>query len=128
MAANKEAIALVVDVNDCMTDAPGGQTSALQHALDAITLILQRKMFSESKDEVALILFGTDRTDNPLHDGDNYKNIVIQRPLGVPDFDLFEMVSESVQASPESGDCILSVRHLVPNCLQLIRTVAAPAS
>ncbi|KAK6187037.1 hypothetical protein SNE40_006287 [Patella caerulea] len=117
MAANKEAIALVVDVSSSMNVAPHGQTTALQHALDAITLILQRKMFSESKDEVALILFGTADTDNPLADGENYQNIVIGRSLGVPDFDLFELVQNNVQASDNQADFIdamvVAMDHLV---------------
>lgn len=64
-------------------------------------------MFSESKDEVALILMGTAETDNPLDDGECYQNIVIKRPLGVTDFDLLQIVQSELQPSNTPGDCIL---------------------
>ena len=56
--ANKEAIAIVLDVGPSMTQSPAGVSSSLDTAIEGINMILQRKMFSEAKDEVSLILFG----------------------------------------------------------------------
>ncbi|XP_071110687.1 X-ray repair cross-complementing protein 5-like [Haliotis cracherodii] len=117
MAANKEAIAIVLDVGPSMNQAPPGEVSALQTAIDAVTMILQRKMFSESKDEVALVLFGTDGTDNPLADGDSYQNITIARPIGVADFDLLQQVKDEIQPSDTAADfldaLVVAMDHLV---------------
>lgn len=64
-------------------------------------------MFSESKDEVALVLFGTPETNNPLADGRSYENITVKRFLGLADFDLLQMVQNDIQPSSISADCIL---------------------
>ena len=64
-------------------------------------------MFSESKDEVALVLFGTPDTDNPLADGESYENITISRPLGVADFEMLQQVQTDITPSDVSADCIL---------------------
>lgn len=45
-------------------------------------------MFAEVKDELALVLFGTDSTNNPLDKDGQYQNITVRRNLMVPDFEL----------------------------------------
>ncbi|XP_069105768.1 X-ray repair cross-complementing protein 5-like [Argopecten irradians] len=102
-----EAIAIVVDVGPSMNQAPAGETTSLQTAIEAMTMIVQRKVFAESKDEIAVILFGTADTDNPLADGDSYENITILRPLGVADFDLLNIIQNDIQASNISADSSL---------------------
>ena len=68
-------------------------------------------MFAESKDEVALILFGTPGTDNPLDDGESYQHITLLRPLGLADFDLLQTVQTDLQPTDTPGDCIFSTFH-----------------
>ena len=63
-------------------------------------------MFSESKDEIALILFGTSDTANDLADDESYNNITVARPIGAVDWDLLQYVQNDVQPSNVSGDCI----------------------
>ncbi|KAK7458656.1 hypothetical protein BaRGS_00039108, partial [Batillaria attramentaria] len=106
MAANKEAIAIVLDVGPSMNQAAPGEATSLQTAITAITMILQRKMFAESKDEIALILFGTPETDNPLANGECYENISIKREIGIADFELLQMVQNDIQPSDVSADFI----------------------
>lgn len=108
MAATKEAIAIVLDVGPSMSSAPPGEVTGLQTAIQAITMILQRKMFSESKDEISLILFGTSETDNPLVDGDSYEHVTIDRHLGIADFDLLTKV-QNIQPGDTAGDFIDAV-------------------
>ena len=64
-------------------------------------------MFAESKDEIALVLFGTSETDNPLVDGDSYEHVTIARHLGVADFELLQMVQNDIQPGNTPADCIL---------------------
>ena len=66
-------------------------------------------MFSESKDEIALILFGTPDTANDLADDDSYNNITVARPIGAVDWDLLQYVQTDIHPSTLSGDCILIV-------------------
>lgn len=42
----QEAIAIVLDVGPSMNQAPPGETTSLQTSLEAITMILQRKVQS----------------------------------------------------------------------------------
>ena len=65
-------------------------------------------MFAESKDEIALVLFGTSETDNPLVDGDSYEHVTIARHLGLTDFDLLHMVQNDIRPGDTPADCILS--------------------
>ncbi|KAL4218077.1 X-ray repair cross-complementing protein 5 [Mactra antiquata] len=121
MAANKEAIAIVLDVGPSMNSAPPGVTTPLETALDAVTMILQRKMFAESKDEIALILVGSEDTDNPLATGECYENISIANPLGIVDFDFLQLVQNDVKPSTVSGDfldgIVVGMDHLM-NAMQ----------
>jgi hypothetical protein len=51
-------------------------------------------MFQESKDELALILFGIDETNNDLSDEDNYQNINVVFPLSPANWHLFEEIQK----------------------------------
>ncbi|XP_035659820.1 X-ray repair cross-complementing protein 5-like [Branchiostoma floridae] len=104
----KEAMVLVVDVGPLMAQAPPGHVTPLENAKDAISMLLQRKMFSQSKDEVALILLGTQETANELAgtDDESYLNITVARPLGQPDFDLLEFVKNDIVPGPVSADFV----------------------
>ncbi|GFO44853.1 X-ray repair cross-complementing protein 5-like [Plakobranchus ocellatus] len=99
-----------------MNQAPPGTVTALESAIEGINMILQRKMFAESKDEVALILFGTPDTDNPLDDGESYQHITLLRPLGLADFDLLQTVQSELQPSDTPGDfldaIVVALDHL----------------
>ena len=64
-------------------------------------------MFAENKDEVALVLFGTNGTENALAAGDQYQNITVHRHLMRPDFDLLEDIESKIQPGSQQADCIL---------------------
>ncbi|KAK3726184.1 hypothetical protein RRG08_031511 [Elysia crispata] len=116
MAATKEAIAIILDVGPSMNQVPPGAITSLESAIEGINMILQRKIFAESKDEVALIIFGTPGTDNPLDDGESYQHITLLRSLGVVDFDLLQMVQSDLQPSNTPGDfldaIVVALDHL----------------
>lgn len=65
------------------------------------------QVFAESKDEVALVLFGTGGTRNALASGDQYQNITVHRSLMLPDFDLLEDIQDGIKPGSEQADCIL---------------------
>ncbi|CAF1376694.1 unnamed protein product [Adineta ricciae] len=94
MAYNKEALALVVDIGVGMSDVAPGYDSPLQTACDILQMIVQRKMFQESKDELALILYGSDESNNDLADEDNYRNINVVFPLSPANWHLFEEIQK----------------------------------
>ncbi|XP_039247751.2 X-ray repair cross-complementing protein 5-like [Styela clava] len=100
----KDAIVLCLDVGPGMTQAPPGSDTPLESSIKIISMMLQRKIFSESKDEVALVLFGTEDTLNNLADDDGgYQNITVSRPLGISGFDLLEDISK-IHPGPKETD------------------------
>ena len=65
------------------------------------------QVFAETKDELALVLFGTDRTNNQLAQKDQYQNITVHRDLRIPDFELLEEILHQIQPGSKQADCIL---------------------
>ena len=66
------------------------------------------QVFAENKDELGLVLFGTETTNNQLdHDG-QYQNITVHRKLMIPDFKLLEEIEHQIHPQSEQADCIFS--------------------
>lgn len=88
---------------------PEGQLSngfqVVVYDLHPSNVLLQ--VFAESKDEIALVLFGTDGTENALAGKDQYQNITVHRHLKLPDFDLLEDIESKIQPGSQQADCIL---------------------
>lgn len=80
------------------------------------TFIFFCQVFAETKDEVALVLFGTDATKNPLEQDEQYQNIVVHRHLMVPDFDLLEEIEHQIHPEGQQADCIFFVWHALVCC------------
>ncbi|XP_062434351.1 X-ray repair cross-complementing protein 5 isoform X4 [Rhea pennata] len=100
----KAAIVLCLDVGFSMNNAAPGEESPLEQAKKVMTKFLQRQVFAESRDEVAVVLFGTDGTKNDLASGDQYQNITVYRSLMLPDFDLLEDIQNVIQPGSEQAD------------------------
>lgn len=75
--------------------------------LISVLHFLSFQVFAESKDEVAVVLFGTDGTRNGLASEDQYQNITVHRLLMLPDFDLLEDIQTVIQPGSQQADCIL---------------------
>ena len=63
-------------------------------------------MFSESKDEVSLILCGTDATANDLASAGIYQHISVARRLEPVSWNLLKFVEEDIKPSDATGDCM----------------------
>ncbi|XP_008937038.1 PREDICTED: X-ray repair cross-complementing protein 5 [Merops nubicus] len=87
-----------------MSSSAPGEESSLEQAKKIMTKFVQRQVFAESKDEVAVVLFGTDDTRNDLACEDQYQNITIHRSLMLPDFDLMEDIQDVIKAGSEQAD------------------------
>ncbi|XP_014790589.1 X-ray repair cross-complementing protein 5 [Octopus bimaculoides] len=119
MAYNKTAIVIILDVSPSMCAKDLAQDSYLSQALQIIKQIVYRKVFSESKDEIAVILFGTSKTSNPLADEGDYQNICVERSLSVPDFNLLEWLVNFHPTDTTEADfvdaLIVAMDHLQTN-------------
>jgi ATP-dependent DNA helicase 2 subunit 2 len=71
-----------------------------------------KQLFAESKDEVSLILLGTEGTANELHSSEDptaYCNITVARPLGPVDWDLLKYIENDLKPGNTPADCILKI-------------------
>ncbi|XP_074766641.1 X-ray repair cross-complementing protein 5 isoform X3 [Athene noctua] len=87
-----------------MSSSAPGEESSLEQAKKIMTKFVQRQVFAESKDEVAVVLFGTNGTRNDLASGDQYQNITVHRSLMLPDFDLLEDIQDVIKPDSEQAD------------------------
>lgn len=51
-------------------------------------------MFQQSKDELALVLYGADETNNELADENSYQHISVAFPLAPANWHLFEEIQK----------------------------------
>ncbi|NWW73375.1 XRCC5 protein, partial [Climacteris rufus] len=98
------AIVLCLDVGFPMSSSSPGEESSLDQAKKIMTKFVQRQVFAESKDEIAVVLFGTNGTRNGLASGDQYQNITVHRSLMLPDFDLLEDIQGVIKAGCKQAD------------------------
>ncbi|XP_066467784.1 X-ray repair cross-complementing protein 5 isoform X2 [Tiliqua scincoides] len=106
MARAKAAVVLCMDVGFSMSHSGHGEESPFEQAKKVMTMFLQRQVFAESKDEISLVLFGTENTANTLAKGDQYQHITVHRHLMLPDFDLLEDIQNVIQPGSEQGDIL----------------------
>ncbi|KAJ8253021.1 hypothetical protein GJAV_G00208260 [Gymnothorax javanicus] len=100
----KSALVLCMDVGFSMSNSPPGQEAPFDQAKKVIQKFVQRQVFAETKDELALVLFGTDDTKNPLAGDGQYQNIFVRRHLMMPDFELLEDIQNELQPGSQQAD------------------------
>ncbi|XP_076326989.1 X-ray repair cross-complementing protein 5-like isoform X2 [Tachypleus tridentatus] len=107
MAANKEAVVILLDVGPGMNDGEEDGPTSLQQAKACIGMVLQRRIFSESKDEFALVLLGTEETANNLADTESgeYCHITVAQNLKQADWKLLQFVQD-IEVSMVSADFV----------------------
>jgi len=88
-----EAICLVIDTGRTASQKPPDSPSFLEEALQCASLLVERKVFGESKDLVGVVLFGCQDTSNSL----DYENIrVLDRGLAQADWETVTYLREHV--------------------------------
>ncbi|CAM4600033.1 unnamed protein product [Leuciscus chuanchicus] len=108
--AAKSALVLCMDVGFSMSNSEPGHEPPFEQAKKVIQKFVQRQVFAENKDEVALVLFGTDGTKNPLaKDGGGYENITVHRHLMMPDFELLQEIESELQPGGQQADWLDAV-------------------
>ncbi|KAM9804939.1 X-ray repair cross-complementing protein 5 [Neosynchiropus ocellatus] len=100
----KSALVLCMDVGFSMSNSAPGEEPPFESAKKVIQKFVQRQVFSETKDELALVLFGTDSTKNPLATDGQYQNITVHRQLTIPDFELLEEIANQIQPENQQAD------------------------
>ncbi|KAM6466514.1 X-ray repair cross-complementing protein 5 isoform 1-T1 [Liasis olivaceus] len=106
MSRAKMAVVLCMDVGFSMSNSAPGEESSFEQAKKVMTMFVQRQVFAENKDEVSLVLLGTENTSNSLASGDQYQHITVHRHLMLPDFDLLEDIQNLIPLGSEQGDIL----------------------
>uniref|UniRef100_A0A665WWN3 X-ray repair cross-complementing protein 5 n=1 Tax=Echeneis naucrates TaxID=173247 RepID=A0A665WWN3_ECHNA len=118
MAGAKSALVLCMDVGFSMSNSAPGEEPHFELAKKVIKKSVQRQVFAETKDELALVLFGTDSTKNPLAQDGQYQNISIHRHLMMPDFDLLEEIENQIHPESQQVDWL----DALVVCMDLLKT------
>lgn len=93
-----------MDVGFSTSNSAPGEESPFEQAKKVVQKFIQRQVFSEKKDELGLVLFGTDTTKNPLASDGQYQNITVFHHLMIPDFSLLEEVNSQLQPGNQQAD------------------------
>ncbi|KAF4384654.1 hypothetical protein F8388_003961 [Cannabis sativa] len=97
MARNKETLLLLIDVGPSMHNA-------LPEIEKVCFSLIQKKLIFTKYDEVGVILFGTQDTNNELtNEVGGYEHVVVLRKIGVVDVDLLETL-QPLPRGTHSGD------------------------
>ncbi|XP_057708578.1 X-ray repair cross-complementing protein 5 [Corythoichthys intestinalis] len=118
MSRAKSFHVLCMDVGFSMSNSAPGEDSPFDMAKQVIQKFVQRRVFAEAKDELALVLFGTDSTKNPLAQDGQYQNITVHRNLMVPDFDLLEEIENQVCPENQQADWL----DALVVCMDILQT------
>ncbi|XP_015214713.2 X-ray repair cross-complementing protein 5 isoform X1 [Lepisosteus oculatus] len=102
--SNKSALVLCMDVGLSMSNSAPGQESPFDQAKKVIQKFVQRQVFAENKDELALVLLGTNQTKNSLASDGQYQNIFVHRHLMIPDFNLLEEIQNGIHPGDQQAD------------------------
>ncbi|XP_034042069.1 X-ray repair cross-complementing protein 5 [Thalassophryne amazonica] len=104
MAGTKSAVVLCMDVGFSMSNSAPGEESSFDLAKKVIQKFVQRQVFSETKDELALVLFGTDFTKHSLDQDGQYQHIRVHRHLMAADFELLDGIENQVHPESQQAD------------------------
>uniref|UniRef100_A0A1E1XC38 ATP-dependent DNA helicase II subunit 2 n=1 Tax=Amblyomma aureolatum TaxID=187763 RepID=A0A1E1XC38_9ACAR len=77
-----------------MNQGPPNGPTDLEEAKTCAELMIQRRIFSESKDEVAVVICGSQCTNNSLSSDDEYQHIDVLCGLQPVTFDMLDKLSE----------------------------------
>ncbi|KAJ8004393.1 hypothetical protein DPEC_G00135240 [Dallia pectoralis] len=102
----KSALVLCMDVGFSMSGSAPGQEPPFEQAKKVIQKFVQRQVFAENKDELGLVLFGSDTTKNNLAKDNQYQNICVHRNLMIPDFGLLEEIQNEIHPGAQEADCL----------------------
>uniref|UniRef100_A0A8C3ALN0 X-ray repair cross-complementing protein 5 n=1 Tax=Cyclopterus lumpus TaxID=8103 RepID=A0A8C3ALN0_CYCLU len=107
-----------MDVGFSMSNSAPGEEPPFELAKKVIQKFVQRQVFAETKDELALVLFGTDSTKNSLDQDGQYQNITVHRNLMIPDFELLEEIEHQVHPESHQADWL----DALVVCMDLLQT------
>ncbi|KAJ4457638.1 putative X-ray repair cross-complementing protein 5 [Paratrimastix pyriformis] len=101
-----EALVIILDVGRTMS-AKERTPTHFDAAKKAVTLLIQQKIIYNPKDEIGLLLVGTEGTENDLYEegSDQYAHITLARDMDTCDLEFLRKL-ERLEASEHQGDLL----------------------
>lgn len=122
MASNKVATVVMLDVGSTAKDSSEAE-SFFDKSKWCLLRIIQRIIFSGENDELAVVLFGYEQTDNALADCAEegmYDNIIEYTPMQRPTWDLYEKVQKLTTSEVKNSnwiECLVaSLNYMKEQC------------
>ncbi|XP_014290624.1 X-ray repair cross-complementing protein 5 [Halyomorpha halys] len=106
MGTNKVATVVLFDVSQMMASGTDNGETFFERSLNCFKRMILRKIFSQDFDDMGVVLFGSDSTNNNLANGGSscYKNIDEFSPLSLTDWNLYEKIENLTMSSvPKSN-------------------------
>ena len=101
---SKEASVIVVDVGKFMAE------SQIEVAQNAIRALIQQKLLFTKRDEIGLVVVGTEESSNPSNAKlpDEYLHVTVARDIELPNLAFLESIS-TISREDAHGDSMLSI-------------------
>jgi hypothetical protein len=101
---SKEASVIVVDVGKFMAE------SQIEVAQNAIRALIQQKLLFTKRDEIGLVVVGTEESSNPSNAKlpDEYLHVTVARDIELPNLPFLESIS-TISREDAHGDSMLSI-------------------
>eukprot|EP00051_Salpingoeca_urceolata_P031361 m.11350 g.11350 ORF g.11350 m.11350 type:complete len:625 (-) comp3976_c0_seq2:565-2439(-) len=115
MAATPQLTVVVIDVGASMcanTVTSSGAANGpprLSQALGSATTFIRNKIVYGKKEQVGIVLFGTEDSDNPFADGEGYEHISIIHDMKPPSLDMLRYLENSVTPGTHPADFMEAV-------------------
>ncbi|CAH1404246.1 unnamed protein product [Nezara viridula] len=108
MGTNKVATVVLFDVSRTMAAETDNGETFFVRSLNCLKRMILRKIFSQDFDDMGVVLFGSDNTNNNLANGTSscYRNIEEFFPLSLADWNLYERVENLQMSSVPKSDWI----------------------
>lgn len=120
----QEITVILLNIGKGTTTAKNGPPEAesfMSKATSCMLKLLERSIFTKPKDELAIILMGTDESKNSLHEeSGGCKNISSATGFLVPTWNLLRLLRNDIQSTDNSSDWLDALRVAI----DLIRKVA----
>ena len=102
---SKEASVIVVDVGKFMAE------SQIEVAQGAIRALVQQKLLFTKRDEMGMVIVGTEESSNPSNAKlpDEYQHITVARNIEVPNLPFLESIS-TISREDAHGDSTFNQR------------------
>lgn len=106
MGTNKVASVILLDVSRSMSAESDNSETFFKRSQECVKKMILRKIFSQDNDDLGIVLFGTDDTENDLARSTLYNHITVFSRLALPTWELYRKVENLSMSNRTETDWI----------------------